>query len=114
MISSNIKQKSPMRGPFLNKVLSLLDLSNKQPKGDVFGGFPSLVVTENRWRLAQVSKAMCQSANKWTTRRSVMYNTYDGRLPKRTIDHHISFEYVRCHAEHSELKLSMLCHQLQQ
>ena len=75
MVRTNIKQKSPMRGPFLDKVLSLLDISNKQLKGDIFVGLPLLVVTENAWRLAQVSKATYQSTSERTARLRVMHNT---------------------------------------
>src|SRR5580704_225240 len=114
MIGANIQQKSPMRGPVLKYALSLV-ISDKQHKGDLSFRFPSLLVASNARRLVQVSKSTYQSTDERTARLGVMDNTHDGRLRTGTIDfHHVSSDYARCQAEHSELKIWMLRSQLKQ
>lgn len=116
MISPNIYQKSPVRSPAFKNLLSLLEtaISNKQLKWEITVEFPLRVVARNTRRFAQVPKSTCQSNNEWTARLGVMNNTHYGWLRKRTIDHHVPFEYVRCQAKHSELKCCMLRGQLKQ
>jgi len=96
--------------------LPLLDtaISDQQLKRNVSVWFPLLVVASNAWRLAQVSESECQSRGEWPARLGVMNDADDGWFRKETIDHHLSYDYVRCHAEHRELKVCKLRSQLKQ
>lgn len=109
MISAEIYQESPMRGPvFKNVLANIAALAIKQLKGDISIWFPALVVAGNAWRFVQVSQSPRQSTHKGAARFGVMNNTHNRWLWKGTLDHNVSFEYARCQAKHSELKFWML------
>src|SRR5258708_30973278 len=100
MISTKTYQKSPVRGPVFENVLPhLAVLSSKQLKGDVSVWFPVLVVAGNTRRFVQLSKSMRQSSDERTASLGVMKNAHGGWLGKGTIDHGVSFDYVRCQAK---------------
>src|SRR4051812_4216138 len=111
MIGTYINEESPVRGPVFKDVVSILETatSGKQLKGEITVGLPFLVVACDTGKLTQFPKSTHQASQKWTARLAVMNDTHYGRLRKRTLDHGVSFEYIRRQAKHGELKFRIFC-----